>query len=334
MLPYRIKKIYRPEIFQGHNKKKNYFEGWYFKLADKQTSNIFAIIPGVSISGISNDSHSFIQVMDGKNATSKYFRFNFNDFRYSTDKFQVNIGNNSFSRDRLNLDLKDGQEIFNADLEFYNLNTWPKHPLSPGAMGWYAFVPFMECYHGVVSMSHIVEGSGFFSGKKIDFSGGKGYIEKDWGQSFPQAWIWLQSNHFQDEGSSIMLSIARIPWRGRSFTGFICGMLHRQRLHIFATYNGSRIKHLQSCDNKFKCIIENKYQRISIEALKETSAVLLSPVLGAMDGRINESIDAKVKIRLESISNPGRKEIDSHEAATYEDTGYAGGLEIIRPEVL
>ena len=26
--------------------------------------------------------------------------------------------------------------------------------------------------------------------------GGRGYIEKDWGQAFPRAWIWTQSNHF------------------------------------------------------------------------------------------------------------------------------------------
>ena len=66
---YRFKKIYRPEIFQGYKKREGYFEGWYFKLVDKEVKNLFAIIPGVSISNIKDDSHAFIQVMDGKNAT-------------------------------------------------------------------------------------------------------------------------------------------------------------------------------------------------------------------------------------------------------------------------
>ena len=34
------------------------------------------------------------------------------------------------------------------------LDGWPVKVTSPGAMGPYAFVPFMECYHGVVSMDH------------------------------------------------------------------------------------------------------------------------------------------------------------------------------------
>ncbi|MCK7537696.1 MAG: tocopherol cyclase family protein [Marinilabiliales bacterium] len=33
--------------------------------------------------------------------------------------------------------------------------------------------------------------------KMADFSGGRGYIEKDWGHSFPSAYVWMQSNHFQ-----------------------------------------------------------------------------------------------------------------------------------------
>lgn len=37
----------------------------------------------------------------------------------------------------------------------------------------------------------------------MDFSGGRGYIEKDWGQSFPAAWVWLQINYLPDLSFSI-----------------------------------------------------------------------------------------------------------------------------------
>jgi len=47
MLGYTLRKLYRPEIFQGHNKKINYFEGWYFKLVDKKSVNIYAVIPDI-----------------------------------------------------------------------------------------------------------------------------------------------------------------------------------------------------------------------------------------------------------------------------------------------
>jgi hypothetical protein len=51
-------------------------------------------------------------------------------------------------------------------------------------MGPYAFVPFMECYHGILSMDHKINGQLIIHDEIIDFTGGKGYMEKDWGQSF------------------------------------------------------------------------------------------------------------------------------------------------------
>ncbi len=53
--------------------------------------------------------------------------------------------------------------------------------------------PAMECYHGVVSMYHLLSGHLEINGDKVDFSGGKGYIEKDWGRSMPSDWIWIQA---------------------------------------------------------------------------------------------------------------------------------------------
>ncbi|QII81181.1 hypothetical protein G7057_00970 [Jeotgalibaca arthritidis] len=44
-------------------------------------------------------------------------------------------------------------------------------------------------------------------------STGKGYIEKDWGRSFPKNYIWIQSNHFNDNQRSLFFSYAHIPYR-------------------------------------------------------------------------------------------------------------------------
>ena len=37
-------KVWQPEIFQGNLNKKNYFEGWYFKIVDASEKHAFAII--------------------------------------------------------------------------------------------------------------------------------------------------------------------------------------------------------------------------------------------------------------------------------------------------
>lgn len=51
---------YKPEVFQGNLKKKNYFEGWYFKNVTQDLSCTLSIIPGISL--VENDPHAFIQI--------------------------------------------------------------------------------------------------------------------------------------------------------------------------------------------------------------------------------------------------------------------------------
>jgi tocopherol cyclase len=49
-------------------------------------------------------------------------------------------------------DLKIKGEVFMADFVKY-----PSSAFSPGIMGWYSFVPFMECKHGIGSVLHLVK---------------------------------------------------------------------------------------------------------------------------------------------------------------------------------
>ena len=51
-----------------------------------------------------------------------------------------------------------------------------------------------------------------------------GYIEKDWGTSFPNKYFWLQCNDFATGNASIMISVAEIPFLGTKFTGCICSV--------------------------------------------------------------------------------------------------------------
>ena len=50
--------------FQGKNKKRRYFEGWYFKVVSPDEQHALAFIPGISM-GENGERHSFVQVMDG-----------------------------------------------------------------------------------------------------------------------------------------------------------------------------------------------------------------------------------------------------------------------------
>ena len=91
----------------------------------------------------------------------------------------------------------------------------------PNIMGPFTYIPNMECNHGVVSMSHTINGSIQLNDETWEFKNDKGYIEKDWGTSFPKRYIWIQGNHFKNTNTSFMLSLAHIPFIGFSFEGLI-----------------------------------------------------------------------------------------------------------------
>ena len=45
----KLHAFFNPEEFRGRGKKRNYFEGWYFKLVSADENTALAIIPGIAI---------------------------------------------------------------------------------------------------------------------------------------------------------------------------------------------------------------------------------------------------------------------------------------------
>ncbi|HMA60466.1 MAG TPA: tocopherol cyclase family protein [Halanaerobiales bacterium] len=295
----KLKTIYKPELYHGHNKgKQDFFEGWYFKVADKKAENVFAFIPGVFQSESKNNEHAFIQVLDGRRNESFFIKYAFEKFRAAEDRFFIEIENNKFSKEEIILDIQAKEIKIKGKLNFYNLKPWPVDILSPGAMGWYGFIPFMECNHGVLSFTHQITGDLKANSEAIDFDKGKGYLEKDWGSSFPSAWLWLQSNHFNEKSSSLMVSIATIPWLSREFRGFIIGFLHKDHLYKFTTYNNANINKFQKNEDIIEINVENKGYKLFIKAYYKEGTLLKGPFRTDMVENVEESIQAIVEIKL------------------------------------
>lgn len=296
---YQLKKIGNAKIFQGNKKKKNYFEGWYFKMVSKNGSSIISVIPGISLSSDGKEQHAFIQIINGTTAQTSYYSFPIEKFTFSKKEFAIKIDENYFSKDSIVLHLNDAHSSISGKVKISNRVVYKSGRITnPGIMGWYRFVPFMECNHGVVDLSNTLNGSLKINNKIHDFDNGKGYIEKDWGSSMPSSWIWMQSNHFNEENSSFMLSIADIPWLGKSFTGFLGFFYHNNEIHHFATYRNSELQLKIEDSNQIIVKIKNRKTTFIIEAKSNQTGMLKAPVAGAMDRRIPESIDARVKITM------------------------------------
>ena len=310
----------QPELFHGDVLRPPFFEGWYFKVVDKSGSHRFAFIPGVFIGRSGEDSHAFVQVLDGATGQVEYHRYPVEAFHAAPDTFDLRIGKNRFSLDRIELDIHESSQTVKGKLSFVSPISWPVRFASPGVMGWFAWVPRMECYHGVLGFDHAVQGTIEVDSQTVDFTGGRGYIEKDWGHAFPQAWVWMQTNHFEQPRTCLTASVAIIPWMGSKFAGFIVGFWQDGRLHRFATYGSGRILEL-AVDNQHVCwVMRNRTHRLEILATRSDGGLLLAPTPAGMGRRIAETLSAEISVRLIDLKTS---------AIEFEGLGRYAGLEAV-----
>ena len=286
-----------PARFQGWGRTSSYFEGWYFKVVVPARNLAYAFIPGVSY-GADGSGHAFLQVLDGVAATSAYHEYPTVDFQPATDRFALDLAGHYFSAERLRIDLPELQ----LDLQLLKPHPWHPRPLAPGIMGWYGFVPRMQCYHGLVSYHHQLAGAITVAGQTFDAAGGVGYTEKDWGSGFPDAWVWCQSNHLSGttRPASLMASVASIPWLGSSFTGFLATFLLEGELHLFTTWARSRVQcALDEEQGSVTLSFSGRGKRLVVTGHPAAGGTLASPVTAAgMTGKINESLRAKLEVCL------------------------------------
>lgn len=313
-----FKKIKQPELFQGSRKKNHYFEGWYYKLVSKDLKTSLAFIPGISVN--KKDPHSFIQVFISNDSelVTHYIRYKSDEFTYSLDQFMIQIGQQLFTRHIIDVNIDNKQIKLDGKIKLENPTVLKKSFFAPNIMGPFAYLPFMECNHGVISMQTHLSGKLNINDEIIDFTGGKAYIEKDWGKSFPSAYIWLQSNHFKDDNTSFMFSYATIPFMGLSFKGLIVNLVYNHKEYRFATYNFSKILKKEMNANDITFLLKKGKYKLHIFAKKDREIELKSPAFGVMDQTIKEGLSGEIHLKL------CKKDI-----LIYEDTGYQAGIEIM-----
>ena len=78
MLFNRLRALFNPPLYHGWGRSRKFFEGWYYKIVSKDQKNAFAFIPGIAMDE-NGKKQAFIQVLDGKNLSAKYHKFNFED---------------------------------------------------------------------------------------------------------------------------------------------------------------------------------------------------------------------------------------------------------------
>jgi hypothetical protein len=307
--------ILNPAVYHGHRKRPPFFEGWYFKLISADHSHKNAIIPGVFLG---KDGYAFIQVLHGITGEVEFIKYPLESFSATEDEFIVEIDKNIFQLNHLHLDIDSQNTRIQGELQFDDVIGWPITVASPGVMGWYSWVPKMECYHGVLGFDHHISGSLSINGSNIDFTDGRGYIEKDWGTAFPEGYVWIQTNHFDQPKVSLTASIAIIPWQWSAFRGFIVGLWLGGELFRFATYTGAKTDLLEITDSEVIWFMSDKDYCLEIYAERGKTGDLKGPTRQDMGMRVAESLAGLVHVKLYTVEGK----------VIFEDVGQHAGLEV------
>lgn len=273
--------------FHGYKKKRSFFEGWYFK--HQSPSGVLALIPAYHIDSQGKASAS-LQVIT--NSKSWLLSCPENGFRAASRSFYVNYDSSVFSEQGIYLDISTKELTLKGHLT-YSPFSRPRYDI----MGPFRHVPFMECRHGIISLSHRVSGHLNLNRQKLDFNGSLGYIEKDWGSSFPSRYVWTQCAWIDKITGSpccLMASAADIPFAKMKFTGCICSIFYRGKEYRLATYLGLRI--LKFSEREI-LVIQGKLI-LHVELLKARPLSLAAPLLGTMSRTIKESAACQTRCQF------------------------------------
>lgn len=290
------------ENFRGGRRRRRYFEGWYFKCISADRKHAIALIPGMAIDP-AGQRHSFIQVINAVSGKTWYYHFPYEEFHSPADRFHVAIAGSTFDSGGLSLDIDNAEGQIKGRLTFTDIHRFPTSRYNPGIMGPFTFLPFMECFHAIIHLYHTLQGTIELDGEIMDFTGGVGYIEKDYGRSFPRTYLWLQASHFGKSNASFVFSRARIPLFGCSFPGFFAYFTNFQGISVrFATYNHSHLYNWLADPDSGTCSgeLRGPSGTLIFNGKMAGGGRLRAPVDGLMDREIIESITALVSIKLTS----------------------------------
>ncbi len=276
------------KYFHGIGKRYPFFEGWYLKHQTK--TQTIAFIPAVHADKKGKWDVSLQVVLSGtKNDGAWYFTWPIEECSIASDKFQVRCGKNLFSEKGIAIHIENDSVSIIGKISYS-----PFQQIKGNIMGFFGWFKFLQCNHGVISMSHELKGNLIINGEDVEFSGGRGYIETDWGVSFPKQYIWSQCGFGETFKNSIMISAADIPLFGRSFRGCICAIHFDGKEYRMGTYYGARILEYKNGS----ILIRQGNMRLKVTRLDEQAFHLRAPVNGSMRRLIKESPVCRVKYQF------------------------------------
>ena len=192
----------------------------------------------------------------------------------------------------------------------------PWDPAHQGPMGWLLNMPLTPLFWFVYSLRSPVLHYRFHNmdtGEEVTGTSGTVHMEKNWGRSFPAAWIWTQG--IRPDSVSYALGFGPVAFGPVSIPGHLGGYRNPNKdININFRPDNSYLSHtLQACDGTAKVTITSLLYKlvIDISADPKTFSCLYGPMENGFRKVCSESFKASAVIDLYKRRWFGWVQVDS-----------------------
>jgi|GEM_PF-444271 len=281
--------IYKPSSLQGSFDRKKYFEGWFHKIYSEKYKASFILIYGYT-TGNSTKKFGFIQVhIPNQKVLIMYF--DKNEVFCDPNRHVVRMGEHILTTNKIDINTKE----IGIQLHLTNNQSIPTFKNS---MGYSYVIPNLTCYHAILNKSHLVSGEIRTANTSFALDQDMGYLEKNWGTSFPENYIWLHAVDPADAKVNLLFSQAEIKWMGSTFFRHL-GYLNFENEYIDLRLLKNSIVSSSFVSSEKQVIhISSKLIELEISIVLGEQVLFKGPEDGALRRDIIHYTDALIEVKL------------------------------------
>lgn len=284
-----------PTHLRGNFQQGNYFEGWFQKIYSAEHNASFIIIYGYATQN-SIESFGFIQLLlpDGE---PRFLYFHKNEVSCDPTRHVFKMGRQILSTEAICIQCND------INIQLNLLGNKPIRTLK-NSMGYTYFVPGLPCYHAVLNPSHQVSGTIQAGQHHYSLDRATGYLEKNWGNSFPKSYFWMHAVDPLNPKISMLFSRAEIKWMGYNFirhVGYFNNDGSALDLRLFKDF---QLRTAAAEQNQRLLRLGTKEVQLEVGIKHGKKVMFKGPANGNLSRTIPHHADAQVEVSLNQNGNP------------------------------
>lgn len=280
---------YKPNSIRGTFERNKFFEGWFQKVYSKAHKASFILIYGYATHN-SDDAFGFLQILI-PNQTPEIFYFPKNEVSCDIEQHIFRMGKNLLTTELIRINIKG----LTIDLNLKNTDPFRTFKNS---MGYTYFIPNLPCYHSVLNSAQSVSGEIQHKGVRYTLDHEMGYLEKNWGTTFPESYFWVHAIDPNNPAISLLFSRAKIVWLGKTYIKHV-GYLRfdGQQIELRALKNVTVSNSNISSENR-SIQIRSASAQLDLALEYGREVLFKGPKDGALSRMIAHQTDASIKVSL------------------------------------